>query len=209
MKNKDLKRRIIELSYKYKLSHIGSCITAVDIIDHIYEHKKSWEPFILSSGHAGLALYAVLEKYEGRNAEELFLKHGVHPNRDMGNGIWVSSGSLGHGIGIAIGMALSQKDRYIHCLLSDGEMSEGSIYEGLNIAKDNTLTHLKLYINCNGYGAYRRVYDYRIAELASLFSSLDICIRKTEFDFSFLEGQSAHYMTLSDEDYKLALSELE
>lgn len=207
MENKDLKKRIIELSYKHKLSHIGSCISAVDIIDNIYFHKKSWEPFVLSSGHAGLALYVVLEKYEKQDAEALLLKHGVHPNRDLKDGIWVSSGSLGHGLGIAIGLALSRKDRYVHCLISDGEMAEGSIYEGLNIAKDNALNHLKLYVNCNGYGAYRRVYDYRIADIASLYPTIDICIRKTTFEYPFLKGQDAHYMVMNDEDYKLALSE--
>src|SRR2546427_251920 len=63
MTNKDLKKRIIEISYKNKLSHIGSCLTAVDIIDEIYAIKKPNEKFILSSGHAGLALYCVIEKY--------------------------------------------------------------------------------------------------------------------------------------------------
>ena len=86
-----LKRRILDLSHKYKLSHIGSCLTAVDLIDGIYKVKKPDEPFILSQGHAGLALYVVLEKYEKRNPEKLILKHGTHPNRDIKNGItyWV------------------------------------------------------------------------------------------------------------------------
>ncbi|MEN6293828.1 MAG: hypothetical protein ABFD07_17660 [Methanobacterium sp.] len=84
----ELERRIIDISYKEKIGHLSSTLNAVNIIDEIYQTKKPNEPFILSSGHAALALYVVLEKYEGRDAEELFHKHGVHPHRDVDNGIY-------------------------------------------------------------------------------------------------------------------------
>ena len=86
MMNK-LERRIIDISYKLKLSHISSCLMAVGIIDEIYKVKAKDDIFILSNGHAGLALYTILEKYEGHNAEKLTLKHGTHPNRDLKDGI--------------------------------------------------------------------------------------------------------------------------
>ena len=72
-----LKERILEIAYKHKLSHLGSYFSSVDIIDKIYKTKDKDDTFILSSGHAALALYVVLEKYEGKNAEELFLKHNI------------------------------------------------------------------------------------------------------------------------------------
>ena len=65
----DLEKRILNISYKNKLSHISSNLTAVGIIDEIYCVRKDSDPFILSSGHAGLALYVVLEKFYGLNAE--------------------------------------------------------------------------------------------------------------------------------------------
>ena len=83
----NLKNRILEIAYKHKLSHLGSYLSAVGIIDEIYSNKNSEDIFILSSGHAALALYAVLEKYEGQNAEELFIKHGGHPHRNEKDGI--------------------------------------------------------------------------------------------------------------------------
>ena len=101
-----LEKRVLEISYNKKLSHISSCLTAVNLIDNIYKIKKSEDIFILSSGHAGLALYCILEKYEGKNAEELFDKHGVHPNRNLEDGIYCSSGSLGSAITIAAGDVL-------------------------------------------------------------------------------------------------------
>ena len=76
----DLKKRILEIAYKHKLSHLGSYLSAVDIIEEIYKKKNKEDIFILSSGHAALALYVVIEKYEGKNAEELFIKHGGHPH---------------------------------------------------------------------------------------------------------------------------------
>lgn len=203
--NKSLKRRIIEISYRNKLSHLGSCLTAVGLINEIYGKKKDQDIFILSSGHAGLALYVVLEKYYQIDASMLFDKHGVHPNRDIENHIWASSGSLGHGLGIAVGAAISNKDRRVYCLISDGEFAEGSIYESLNIAKRLELRNLTVYINCNGFGAYSRIYEYQICTHTNLYSKLYINVRKTYFDLPFLDGQDAHYYTMNEDDYKLAM----
>ena len=118
---KDLKKRIIDISYKLQLSHVSSCLTAVDIIAEIYTKRRKPEDLVvISQGHTGLALYVVLEKYLGINAEYLFHKHGVHPNRDLENGIYCSTGSLGCGLPIALGMALADKTRNVYCLISAG-----------------------------------------------------------------------------------------
>ena len=84
----DLKKRIAEIAYKHKLSHLGSYFSSLEIIEEIYKEKSEDDIFILSSGHAALALYVVMEKYEGTNAEEMFLKHGGHPHRDEQNKIY-------------------------------------------------------------------------------------------------------------------------
>ena len=65
----NLKKRILEIAYKNKLSHLGSYLSSVGIIDEIYKTKNHDDIFILSSGHASLALYVTLEKYEDKNAE--------------------------------------------------------------------------------------------------------------------------------------------
>ena len=116
----DLKKRILDIAYKNKLSHLGSYLSSVEIIDEIYTNKHPDDIFILSSGHAALALYTVLEKHEGRDAEELFKKHGGHPHRDEENGLYCSTGSLGTGITIAVGRALANPKRKVHVLISDG-----------------------------------------------------------------------------------------
>lgn len=202
MQNKDLKRRIITLSYKHKLSHLGSCLTAVDIIDEIFQQKKKDEKFVLSSGHAGLALYVVLEKYEGLDAEKIFNHHGVHPDYCEECHIDCSAGSLGNGLCIATGMALADRKKNVYCLISDGECSEGSIHEALRIMNEQGLGNLKVYLNFNGWGAYKAINSTGV-------DINDVIYRDTDSDaFSFLKGQDAHYHIMSEEDYAYAMGVL-
>jgi len=74
MEDVALYNRILDIAYKNKLSHLGSYFSSVGIIDEVYSTMKEEDIFILSSGHCALALYVVLEKYKGIDAEYLF-KH--------------------------------------------------------------------------------------------------------------------------------------
>ena len=131
-----LKKRIAEIAYKNKLGHLGSYFSSVGIIDEIYSKMDKDDIFILSSGHAALALYVCLEKYKGQDAEALFLKHGGHPHRDEECEIYCSTGSLGLGLCIALGRAVANPKRKVHVLVSDGECAEGSIWEALKTIKE-------------------------------------------------------------------------
>lgn len=211
MINKDLKKRILEISYKNKLSHLGSCLTAVDIINEIFKIKKKDEKFVLSSGHAGLALYCVLEKYSadatglsnGLEAEAIFKHHGVHPDLCNRCGIDCSSGSLGHGLPIALGFALADPTKNVYCLISDGECSEGSIWEALTIKQKYHVDNLKVYVNYNGWGAYDSIPMWGLSYRLRAFDIPLSNIIMTNFnDFPFLKGQDAHYVVMGDEQYK-------
>ena len=205
MKNKELKKRIIDISYKYSKSHIGSCLSAVDIIEEIYNLKKKNEKFILSEGHAGVALYCVLERHEGVDPEHLLKKHGIHPERDEKNGIWCTTGSLGQGLPIALGMALANRKKNVYCLISDGEAAEGSIWEALRIKTDNKIDNLKVYINLNGYGAYGKIKVDELIKRLKAFCP-DINIRRTTVEqFPFLKGLDAHYHIMTQGQYQQAL----
>lgn len=197
LRNKDLKKRILELSYKYKLSHIGSCLTAVDIIDDIYTAKSPKEKFILSSGHAGLALYCVIEKYEGVDAEKIWLHHGVHPDRCEECHIYCSTGSLGNGLPIAAGMALADRSKEVYVLCSDGEVAEGSTYEALNIIHDQELDNLHIFLNANGYSAYRKTSPSNIWNESNYVQ----VIHTNSDQLPFLKGLDSHYHTMTEEEY--------
>jgi len=196
-----LKKRILEIAYKNKLSHLGSYLSSVDIIDNIYSKKTNDDIFILSSGHAALALYVVLEKYLNKDAEYLFEKYGGHPVRSEKDYIHCSTGSLGTGITIAIGRALASKNKKVYVLISDGETAEGSIWESLRFIQENKLNNIEIHVNINGYAAYDKIDEgYLISRLKSFLPC--IIIHKTSVSqTSFLNGLNAHYHVMSEKDY--------
>ncbi len=206
MKNKDLKKRIIDLSYKHGLSHLSSVLTAVDIIADIYKIKKPDEKFILSQGQAALALYVVIEKYGGRNAEEITKHHGTHPDRCDDCGLSCSTGSLGHGLPISVGMALADKNRNVYCLISDAECAEGSIWEALEIAHNQNLNNLQIYVNINGYSAYDPIDTNRLVrKLNQWYPRGSDKYITNKYEFPFLKGLNAHYKAMDQTDYEEAL----
>jgi len=226
---KALRRRILEISHLAHYSHLGSCLSSVDLIDSVYEQKLKKEIFILSNGHAGVALYAVLEKY-GLITDETIRKLNVHPDRNLKLGIYVSTGSLGQGLPIALGMAAADRYDNVYCMISDGECAEGSIWESFRIADDLGLENLKIIVNANGWGAYDPI---RLVDLAKRIKAFGMHVIKvdghdmkilkkslitkvkrkplvlfaktTVEQLPFLKGQDAHYYVMKDEDYNFAM----
>ena len=145
-----IQKKIIDITFKEKLSHLSSVLSAAPIIEEIYAEKKDDEVFILSNGHAGLALYCVLEKVYGIDPVMLLHKHGIHPGKDLENKLYCSTGSLGSGLPIAVGHALANREKTVYCMISDGECAEGSIWEALRFIHVQRLDNLKVYVNVNG-----------------------------------------------------------
>ena len=204
----NLKKRLLEVAYKKKLSHLGSYFSSLHIIDQIYSSMGSDDIFILSSGHAALALYCVLEKYKGHNAERLFDKHGGHPHLSIEDDLYCSTGSLGMGLTVAVGRALSNRKRKVHCLISDGESAEGSIWEALRFIHEHNLNNLIVHVNVNGYAAYDKVdVDYLIDRLKAFLPSI-IVHRTSVNQFSFLRGLNAHYHVMSENDFEAGNKEI-
>ena len=203
-----LKERILDICYEHKLSHMGSYFSSVGIIDDIYSKMSDDDVFILSCGHCATALYAVIEKYKGINANDLFIKHGGHPHRDEENHIFCSTGSLGMGLLVAIGRALANPHKKVYCLISDGECAEGSIWEGLKFIYEHNLKNIEVYVNINGYAAYDSVdVEYLSKRLTTFLPQINLVYTKVNH-FDFLNGLNAHYHIMSEKDYKLAKREI-
>jgi transketolase len=202
-----LHKRILQISYVRKLSHLSSSLTAVDIIDEIYSRKKEDEPFILSCGHAFLALAVVLEKHHGLNAIHLSQEYGTHPHRNLKDKIWFSSGSLGCGLPAALGFALANRKQNVYCLISDGEAAEGSIWEALAAKTKYSVDNLQVYCNVNGYSCLGTVDQDALAKRLIAFAP-DIQIRRTHVDerLPFLHGVVGHYHVLRPENWEHILS---
>ena len=198
--SKSMEQRIVEVAYNNKIGHVGSCLTTVPILEYIYKNKKKNDIVVLSAGHAGIALYTALEMYEGKDADLLYKKHGVHPNRDVGNGIHVSTGSLGSGITIAVGYAIANRKRDVHVIISDGECAEGSVWESLAYIRNARLTNCKVHVNVNGYSAYDKVNMWYLWLRLKAFNWRTRIWFTKNPDFDFLKGLQAHYHVLSKED---------
>jgi transketolase len=204
----ELKKRIVEIAYKHKLGHLGSYFSALEIIDSIYQEMNKDDIFILSSGHAALALYVCLEKYRGQDAEALFIKHGGHPHWGEEAGIHCSTGSLGMGIAIALGRAIANPNRKVYVLISDGECAEGSVWEALKTIVEQNINNIEIHVNVNGYAAYREVdVNYLTNRLKTFLPNINIHFTTVEH-FPFLKGLNAHYHVMRENDYQTALEQL-
>ena len=196
-----LTRRLIDITYQERLSHLSSTLSALPIIEEIYKQKADDEVFILSNGHAGLALYVVLEHYYGVDPVEMLYKHGIHPNRDLPNHLYCSTGSLGSGLPIAVGHALARPDKKVFCMISDGECAEGSIWEALRFIQDNGIDNLHVYVNINGMGAYDMIDTHQLSHRLQAFLPRINLRFSDPPDWSFAKKLLTHYYVLKPEDY--------
>ena len=165
-----IRRAILEQSKRANVGHIGSCLCVVEILAALYsaslkgdadDHNR--DRFILSKGHAALALYTVLRLRGDITEDELDTFcgdgsfFGVHPERAV-PGIDFSTGSLGHGLSIAAGAALGARmqcsPRRVFCLISDAECNEGSVWEAAMFAAHHKLHNLRVIIDANGQQAF-------------------------------------------------------
>ena len=157
----NIRKNIIVLTHQAKSSHIGSCLSIVEILTYLYFRvikKNRQDRFILSKGHGTLALYCVLHEKKILNKKILF-SYGKNNSLLMGHashhvpGIIFSTGSLGHGLPVAVGLALSskikKKPKKIYVLLSDGELNEGSVWEALMFASHHNLDNLCVIVDYN------------------------------------------------------------
>jgi transketolase len=162
---KELRRAILTQSKRANVGHIGSCLCVVEILAAIYGLLKASSPrdpdrdrFILSKGHAALALYAALAAKGWITDAELneFCGDGsriaVHPEHSV-PGVDFATGSLGQGISMAAGAALAAKlqgsERQIYCLISDAECNEGSTWEAAMFAAHRRLDNLRVVLDWN------------------------------------------------------------
>ena len=164
-----LKRNIILASHLAKEGHIPSALSVLDLIWVLYDQVLRVDPkrtndltmdrFILSKGHASLALYSVLAE-KGFFPYDEFSSYcmykgmlGGHPDSTKVPGVEASTGSLGHGFPMAVGMALASKilkiENQIFCLIGDGECNEGAVWEAALLAPHQRLFNLSCIVDYN------------------------------------------------------------
>jgi transketolase len=200
-----LQRRILEITYQERQSHLSSCLSAAPILEEMYAQRQEDEVVILSNGHAGLALYCLLEERYGIDPVAMLHKHGIHPSRDLENKLYCSTGSLGSGLPIAIGHAMATPEKRVWCMISDGEAAEGSIWESLRFIADHPVDNIEVYANINGMGAYDMIdVDRLVTRLQTFLPRIRIRVSEPT-DFGFIRGLKTHYHVLNEEEYRSLL----
>lgn len=180
---KSLRRTILRSIYGAQASHIASAFSVVDVIYYLYSNilkvnpKKPDKPdrdrFVLSKGWAASAQYAVLA-HRGFFSEDFFIKNYCQDGSPFIGittmsgvpGIEATTGSMGHGLPIGIGMAIAgkkaSKPYRVFVLISDGELDEGSTWEGIFFAGHHKLDNLVVIIDYNklqSFGAVKEILD--------------------------------------------------
>ena len=170
---------ILRMLEKAGSGHPGSSLSAIDLITALFFRQMRLKPqeptwpdrdrFILSKGHAAPALYATLGYCGYFDPEDTFSLRKLgslfqgHPDRIRLPAVEASTGSLGQGLSVAMGMSLcarmDQKDHRIYCLIGDGEMQEGQIWEAIMSAGNFGLDNLCLILDYNKYQIDGRVDD--------------------------------------------------
>jgi transketolase len=183
---KKAKLRLLRLHFEHKIGHIGGNLSALDFMLFIYTHmNQSDDAFVLSKGHSAGALYVALWATGQLSEKDLatFHKDGSklagHPIANWHPNIHFSTGSLGHGFGLAAGVALAKKlegDKgKVYCLLSDGEWQEGSNWEALIFSTHHKLSNLTLFIDLNGLQGFGSTTEIASLEaLADKIRSFDV-----------------------------------
>ena len=157
----EARSRLLQMHYEASVGHIGGNLSALDAMLYLHHYVMSTEDqFVLSKGHAAGALYVtlwsrgILQESDLRSFHNDGTLLSGHPPPRRLEGVPVATGSLGHGLPMACGMALARKLRKqpgrIFCLCSDGEWQEGSNWEALIFARHHNLSHLVVLVDVNG-----------------------------------------------------------
>jgi transketolase len=157
-RSKQVRRDVIKLMHEHNLQHYGGSMSCIEIMIALFDYvMKPNDIFLLSKGHCCGPLYVLLRE-KGLNP---IISH--HPKYDPANGINMTSGSLGHGLGFGIGIALSKKIKNeqgrIFVLMGDGELAEGTLWESLLIHDKLELDNLTVIIDHNLLQGSDRTYN--------------------------------------------------
>lgn len=164
-----LRGLILQAAWRAKEGHVASAFSILDVLYVLYEKFVTYDPqnpdsplrdyVVLSKGHGCLALYAILAKAgffppsDIQHFCEYGSKFGGHPDRLKVPGVEASTGSLGHGLPIAVGIAkglkILNKPNHVYCIVGDGELTEGTNWEAAMLAAQHGLDNLTVIVDYN------------------------------------------------------------
>jgi len=186
-----LRRHILSMAHRGRSAHVGCALSLVEICAALFGGVMRYDRFdplaperdllVLSKGHGVMALYACFREL-GWVGDEDLRNYLVNGTRLRGvseanvPGCEVSSGSLGHGLPVAVGMAFGllrrQSQRRVWCIVGDGEMNEGTMWEAMLFAAHHRLANLTVIVDANGFQAMGHTEEVlRLEPLVSKFTA--------------------------------------
>lgn len=239
------RKTILGMIHRGQTSHIASNFSVIDIATVLYENLKEGDEVVWSKGWAAASVYYFLAK-QGKIPEDDLLKFPAEPYLGLAEttvpGVLVNGGSVGHGLSVAVGMALGKKRAgeagTVYCILSDGELNEGSIWEAAMVAAHHELNNLVAIVDANQWQAMGKTVDVCNLDAAQAFEGFGWGVNERDghnFDdiedgfrtqrtnvptvnvFNTVKGKGVsfmenhllyHYKNVDDETYEKALAEL-
>jgi len=200
-RSKQLRKSIVYMMEKAGRGHPASALSLVEVLRVLYDHILAYDSnnpewlerdrCILSKGHGCMALYAILadKGFFPKNEMDKFCKKdgilGGHPERKKVPGVEASTGSLGHGLSIGIGMALNAKidnNNYrVFVITGDGECNEGSIWEAALCAGKHNLSNLTVLVDYNKQQSYGSTSEIQELEpFANKWESFGFAVKEID-----------------------------
>lgn len=178
----EARRTVLTMVHKAKTSHIASNFSAIDFATVLYENLKEGDEVVWSKGWAAASIYYFLS-LQGKIPKEDLEKFGQEdldgkiPYLGLAEtnipGVQVNGGSVGHGLPVAVGIAKAKKllgeSGTVYCILSDGELNEGTVWEAAAFAYTQKLDNLVVIVDKNGWQAMGRTEDVIDIDPASAF----------------------------------------
>lgn len=206
-----IRKDILSMIYHMQSGHLGGSLSMVEVLTALYfdemrydpkePHKKDRDRFVLSKGHTAPALYATLANAGYFPKEKLMtsFRHvdsmlQGHPDMKKTPGVEMTSGSLGIGLSAACGMALGLRhqglDSRVYCMIGDGEINEGQIWEAAATASHYHLDHLVAFTDVNGL--------QNDAETKKVKDMLDIGEKWKAFGWNTIEIDGHNFQEIFD-----------
>ena len=215
-RSKYLRKLIVQSLIGGGRGHMGSAMSLVEILRVLYDKfikfdpknlkKRNRDRLILSKGHGCLALYSILadKKFFSKellnNTSKTGSILGGHPEYSKVPGVEASTGALGHGLPIAVGMSLAakiKKEKHkIYVVVGDGEINEGSIWESALSASKHNLSNLKVFVDYNKIQSYGFTKD--VVDLEPLIDKW----KSFGFDVSEINGHDINQLTKNLIEFK-------
>lgn len=201
----DARRKVLEMIHKGGTSHIASNFSVIDIATVLYENLKEGDEVVWSKGWVAATIYYFLAK-QGKIPTEDLEKFPNAPYFGLAEtsvpGVHVSGGSMGHGLPVAVGMALAKKrageSGKVYCIMSDGECNEGTTWESAAVAAHHKLDNLVVFVDKNKWQAMGTTEEVLNIDVKKAFAGFNWNMFEINgHDFDMIDGVFNVYQIVS------------